>query len=78
MFNLGSLRHMFWDGRVEVDKEGHFHTPVGAQLTPEMTSVFEFGALSAQPMFPVLARTEMRGQSGNELAAIRDYLQKLN
>jgi cytochrome c peroxidase len=72
MFDLGSLRHMFWDGRVEVGDDGTFHTPAGAQLTPAMTRVFEFGALSAQPMFPVLARTEMRGQSGNELSTIPD------
>lgn len=72
MFNLGALRHMFWDGRVEVGDDGKLHTPAGAQLTPAMTKVFEFGALSAQPMFPVLARTEMRGESGNELSAIPD------
>lgn len=72
MFNLASLRHMFWDGRVEVDDNGHFNTPAGAQLTPDMTSVFEFGALSAQPMFPVLSRAEMRGASGNELTDIPD------
>lgn len=72
MFNLGALRHMFWDGRVEIGDDGKFHTPAGAQLTPAMAKVFEFGALSAQPMFPVLTRIEMRGQSGNELAAIPD------
>jgi cytochrome c peroxidase len=37
-----------------------------------MTAVFEFGALSAQPLFPVLSREEMRAFSGNELAAIPD------
>ena len=72
MFNLGALRHMFWDGRVQVDQDGTFHSPAGAQLTPAMTSVFEFGALSAQPMFPVTSRAEMRGQSGNELTDIPD------
>ena len=72
MFNLGALRHMFWDGRVEADKDGTFHTPAGVQLTPAMTSVFEFGALSAQPMFPVMARSEMRGDTGNELSEIPD------
>jgi cytochrome c peroxidase len=72
LFDMAQLRHMFWDGRVEVSKRGKFHTPAGAQLTPEMTRVFEFGAISAQPMFPVTARTEMRGQSGNELTQIPD------
>jgi cytochrome c peroxidase len=37
-----------------------------------MTRVFEFGAISALPMFPVTNRAEMRGTSGNELAAIAD------
>ena len=34
--------------------------------------MFEFGAISAQPMFPVTNRFEMRAFSGNELAAIAD------
>jgi cytochrome c peroxidase len=71
-FDLSQLRHMFWDGRVEVGKHGQYHTPAGVQLTPAMTRVMEFGAVSAQPLFPVTARTEMRGQSGNELAQLSD------
>ena len=70
--NLHAVGPMFWDGRVFVDAGGTMHTPAGAKVTPEMQSVFEFGALSAQPMFPVLSREEMRGFSGNELAAIAD------
>ena len=70
VFDLAQLRHMFWDGRVETDGHGHFITPAQAQLTPSMQRVLEFGAISAQPMFPVTARTEMRGQSGNELTKI--------
>ncbi|HET7564115.1 MAG TPA: cytochrome c peroxidase [Gemmatimonadaceae bacterium] len=70
LFDLGTLKHAFWDGRVEVDAQGHFHTPAGAQLTPEMARVLEFGALSAQPLFPPAAATEMRGASGNELASL--------
>jgi cytochrome c peroxidase len=34
--------------------------------------VFEFGPISAIGMFPVTNRAEMRGKSGNELAAIDD------
>lgn len=70
LFNLGPLRHAFWDGRVEIDAQGHFSTPAGAQLTPAMQQVFEFGAVSAQPMFPPTSTAEMRGQPGpgNELA----------
>src|SRR5690242_13329677 len=70
LFDLGTLKHAFWDGRVEVDAQGHFHTPAGAQLTPAMARVLEFGALSAQPLFPPAAASEMRGSSGNDLASI--------
>src|SRR5215216_1439569 len=35
LFNLAAMRHLFWDGRVELDARGAFHTPAGAQLTPE-------------------------------------------
>ena len=72
VFDLAQLRHMFWDGRVETDGHGHFITPAQSQLTPSMQRVLEFGAISAQPMFPVTARAEMRGQSGNELTQIPD------
>jgi len=72
LFNMSAMRHLFWDGRVEVDARGTFHTPAGAQLTPTMTRVFEFGPISALPMFPVTNRDEMRGYGGNELAAIPD------
>lgn len=72
LYNLAALNNLFWDGRVSVDAAGNFHTPAGAQLTPEMTQVFEFGAVSALAMFPVTSREEMRGHSGNELAAIPD------
>jgi len=37
-----------------------------------MTRVFEFGAISALPLFPVTNRDEMRGYAGNELAEIPD------
>jgi cytochrome c peroxidase len=37
-----------------------------------MTQTFEFGALSALPLFPVLSRSEMRADTGNELALIGD------
>jgi len=72
LFNLGAMRHLFWDGRVEVDAHGHVSTPAGAQLTKQMTKVFEFGALSAQPMFPPTSAAEMRGTSGNELSSFTD------
>jgi cytochrome c peroxidase len=74
LFNLGVMKHLFWDGRVERDAGGVVHTPAGAQLTPEMARIFEFGPASALGLFPVTNRAEMRGQleSGNELAAIPD------
>jgi cytochrome c peroxidase len=72
LFNLTALQSLFWDGRVTVDRAGRFHTPAGPALTHDMARVLEFGPVSALAMFPVLSREEMRGQSGNELAAIPD------
>jgi cytochrome c peroxidase len=72
LFNLFAVTSFFWDGRVSRDELGNFHTPAGAALTPAMARIFEFGAASAQPLFPVLSREEMRAFGGNELAAISD------
>ena len=72
LFNLTSLNSLFWDGRVSRDAQGGFHTPAGPKLTSEMTRRFEFGALSALGLFPVLSRSEMRADAGNELALIPD------
>jgi cytochrome c peroxidase len=72
LFNLAAMRHLFWDGRVAVDAAGRFSTPAGAQLTPAMTRVFEFGPASALGMFPVTNRAEMRSGPENELGRIAD------
>lgn len=73
LFNLAAMRHLFWDGRVQVDPAGNLSTPAGPQLTPEMREVFEFGAISALAMFPVTNREEMRGAPGsNEVADLPD------
>ena len=73
LFNLNAMMHLFWDGRVSVDANGTFQTPAGDQITPAMTRVFEFGAISALGMFPVTNRSEMRAALGdNELANIPD------
>jgi cytochrome c peroxidase len=72
LFNLFAVQPLFWDGRVSQDETGAFHTPAGTALTSAMISVFEFGTLSALPLFPVLSRSEMRADEGNELAAISD------
>ena len=72
LFNLAAMRHLFWDGRVEADVHGKLSTPAGAQLTPDMTKVFEFGPVSALAMFPITSRAEMRSGTGNELAEIPD------
>jgi len=72
LFNLHAANFLTWDGRV------FLNTTTGKVGTPQVTllaserAVLEFGPLSALPMFPVLSRTEMRGTSGNELAAIPD------
>ena len=68
LFNLSGQRSLFHDGRVEQIPGLPMRTPAGAQLTADMSRVFEFGALSALSMFPVTDRDEMRGQSGNDLA----------
>jgi cytochrome c peroxidase len=72
LFNMAAMRHLFWDGRIQVDGHGAVQTPAGDQITPQMARVFEFGPISAIGMFPVTNRAEMRGKSGNELAAIDD------
>jgi cytochrome c peroxidase len=72
LFNLAAMRHLFWDGRVARTGTGKLVTPAGAQITPQMERVFEFGPVSALGMFPVTNRAEMRAESGNELAAIPD------
>ncbi len=73
LFNLFALSSLFLDGRVSEDASGHFQTDAAERLNPDMTRAFEFGPLSAQPMFPVLSRSEMRGDgTSNELAAIDD------
>jgi cytochrome c peroxidase len=71
-FNLFANRALFWDGRVEIGDDGKLTTPAGQKVTPHMASAFEFGALSALPLFPVVSREEMRAASGNELADIKD------
>ena len=72
LFNIFAVKPLFWDGRVQQDASGNFHTPAGAALTPAMTGIFEFGTASALGLFPVLSREEMRASSGNELAAVSD------
>jgi cytochrome c peroxidase len=72
LFNLHLQGTYFWDGRVEDLEDGSVRTPAGNQLTPAMAAVFEFGALSAVPMFPIMSREEMRGTQGNELALRAD------
>jgi len=71
-FNLFANKTLFWDGRVEVDARGKLVTPAGNRITPHMASAFEFGALSALPLFPVVSREEMRAAGGNDLADVKD------
>jgi cytochrome c peroxidase len=71
-FNLFLHNPLFWDGRVAIDAQGRLQTPAGERITAAMRRVFEFGALSALPLFPVLSREEMRAAAGNDLADIKD------
>ncbi len=73
LFNLHTYETMFWDSRVERGRDGELRTPAGDHITPEMEAVFEHGLVSAQAMFPVTSREEMRGRPGdNELGDIPD------
>ena len=73
LFNLHLSTQFFWDGFVEELEDGPIATEAGDQLTSEMQEVFEFGALSAQPMIPVLRRKEMRDSGDdNEVSALED------
>jgi cytochrome c peroxidase len=71
LFNLHAMSTLTWDGRVFVDKNGVVRTP-GANLLAHQRAILECGTASALPMFPVLSRSEMRGETGNELAAVPD------
>ena len=71
LFNLHAMGSLTWDGRVFRDPKGVIRTP-GANLLANQRSVLECGVASALPMFPVLSRAEMRGDTGNELAAVLD------
>ena len=72
LFNLHAMDSLFWDGRVFETPNGVV-TPGGAHVTDEMQAVFEFGAVSAIGLFPVMSREEMRGVAGtNELSAYAD------
>jgi cytochrome c peroxidase len=72
LFNLFAVKPLFWDGRIEVNAQGKLVTPAAQRVTPLMESAFEFGTLSALPLFPVLSRSEMRADMGNELADVKD------
>ena len=75
LFNLHNLPVMFWDGRIEELPGDQIRNPAKEELTPEMRAAFDFGAASAQAMFPVTSRREMRGRlgdPGNELGMVRD------
>ena len=71
-FNLHAVETFFWDGRVHAGAR-NIATPAGVKVPPAMQEVFEFGALSALPLFPVVSRAEMRGEKGeNELAVAEE------
>ena len=71
LFNLSAMRHLFWDGRVAADAAGNVTTPAGAQLTPAMTRVFEFGPVSALGMFPSPTASRCAPVRGTSLRASR-------
>lgn len=69
LFNRGhpAWRRFFWDGRIESTDSG-LVTPAGPAVPPGLS-----GPLAAQALFPMIARTEMRGQLGeNGIADLPD------
>lgn len=75
LFNLHAYRTMFWDSRVQ-RQDGVIVTPAAGHIDGEMLTVLEsseLGLVSAQALFPVTSREEMRGHVGeNELAELAD------
>jgi cytochrome c peroxidase len=74
LFNLSPMRVLTWDGRVFLNTTKNLVRTPTVQLTAPQLAALEFGPISALPMFPVLSRVEMRGTTGNELAAVPDSL----
>ncbi|HET7468325.1 MAG TPA: cytochrome-c peroxidase, partial [Gemmatimonadales bacterium] len=72
LFNLHATNILTWDGRIFLNTKTNLVKVPQVNLTTSERAVFEFGPLSALPMFPVLSRAEMRGTSGNELSAVKD------
>ena len=74
LFNLHAYRTMFWDSRVRWE-DGSLRTPAD-DIDDRMLAVLgdaELGLVSAQALFPVTSREEMRGQLGeNEVADLDD------
>lgn len=75
LFNLHAYRTMFWDNRVQRE-DGALRTPADGDIDEDMLAVLEgseIGLVSAQALFPVTSREEMRGHAGeNELADLED------
>jgi cytochrome c peroxidase len=75
LLNLRDVEMLMWDGRIRRTAPGVYVTPAGAALPQGLTSL-----LAAQAMFPVLTRSELRGNPGdrdvfgapNELALYDD------
>jgi cytochrome c peroxidase len=68
LLNLSEVPMLMWDGRIRTTAPGVYATPAGSVLPTGLTSL-----LAAQAMFPVLARTELRGNAGD-----RDVFGALN
>ena len=66
------LPALFFDGRVSVDASGQFHTPAGAQLTPDDDASVRVRRALRAATVPSAQPLEMRGSTGNHLAALPD------
>lgn len=75
LFNLGHHSFMFWDGRVHYDSINKIFTTPEPNLPKEITTAMT-SALSAQALFPMVSREEMRGRPGdNEIADAKNNLE---
>lgn len=75
LFNLSEHSNMFWDGRVHYDKNSNIFTTPEKNLPKAITEVLT-SALSAQAIFPIVSKEEMKGARGeNEIADAKNNLE---
>lgn len=75
LFNLSEHSFMFWDGRVHYDKNSKTLTTPEKNLPKAIADVMT-SALSAQAIFPIVSKEEMKGARGeNEIADAKNNIE---